>query len=518
MSDRQENEQNLINQYEEEVEREINQNIIDSVREGIQYVDRKGRILKVNRQMCQFMNCADINDVIGCSLEEWQEMFKKNTAESAEVLQFFSTVIKGEKPKSEVIQYQFTTNKPRFIQMYYEKIEKNGEMIGAIFVHRDITKEYEIDQMKSELVSTVSHELRTPLSSVLGFTELMLYRELKPERQKKYLMTIYKEAKRLTTLINDFLDVQRMEAGKQTYLKKFVDILPVIEEVIEENKVNSKKHVFLLKQCTFNTTVFADKDKIKQVITNIVSNAVKYSPDGGEVRITVQIKEKHLAIAVSDEGLGIPEEAISKLFTKFYRIDSSNDQRIGGTGLGLAISKEIMKAHEGEITIDSVEGKGSTFTILFPIVVEQKVKHDDSAYNEKRPTIFIVEDDESLALLLKEELVRSGFNVYLFKSGEEAFSNIKQKTPSAIVLDIMLEKEMNGWEFIEKLKENPFFENIPIVISTALDENDYSKSVGAKRFFLKPYKPNELIKVLHEIVKEQEDPSHIVYFNQPFLE
>jgi signal transduction histidine kinase len=365
----QEKEHKLIEQYvESELEREANQSIMDSIREGIHYVDAHGKILKVNYQMCQFMNSCNMEQMIGRSMHEWQELFKRNVPEYEELFQFFIDVIKGEKKKNEVIRYKLNTNTPKIIQVYYEKIYKYGETVGIIFVHRDITKEYEVDQMKSELVNTVSHELRTPLSSVLGYTELMLYRNLKPEKQKKYLTTIYQEAKRLTALINDYLDVQRMESGKYTFTKQIVDIMPLISEVIEENKVHSKIHVFTVIQLTAMTTVFADKDKLKQVFTNIVSNAVKYSPNGGEVKVTVQLKDQKLAISVCDEGLGIPKDEMSKLFTKFYRIDRLNERWIAGTGLGLAISKEIMKAHYGQITVDSKYGKGSTFTLLFPLL------------------------------------------------------------------------------------------------------------------------------------------------------
>ncbi|MCQ6278570.1 GHKL domain-containing protein [Bacillus sp. EB600] len=224
--------------------------------------------------------------------------------------------------------------------------------------------------MKSELVSTVNHELRTPLSSILGFTELMLNRELKTDRQKKYLATILKETKRLTALINDFLDVQRMEAGKQDYHNKVIKLLPILNHTIESQQINTSKHQIILESGSPSPMILGDQAKIEQVFTNLLNNAIKYSPSGGIITVQVSEGNHQVKIAVSDNGLGIPEEALDKVFTKFYRVDNSDRRKIGGTGLGLSIVQEIVKAHGGELTVQSTYGKGSTFTILFPAVIE----------------------------------------------------------------------------------------------------------------------------------------------------
>ena len=258
----------------------------------------------------------------------------------------------------------------RVVQLYCEPLKRGGEKFGTVIVHRDITKEHEVDVMKSEFVSTVSHELRTPLASVLGFTELMLNKELKPDRQKKYLSTIYQEAYRITLgIINDFLDVQRMESARQTYEKKYDDIIPLLSNIIETYEVNYSNHTIHFKINTNNTIVLGDKDKINQVFNNLLSNAVKYSPNGGNIYVTVYEDGTNLKIAIKDEGLGIPEDAVDKLFAKFFRVDNSDRRSIGGTGLGLSIVKEIMKAHNGEIFVQSVLKEGSTFTVSFPLVI-----------------------------------------------------------------------------------------------------------------------------------------------------
>ena len=207
----------------------------------------------------------------------------------------------------------YSKNDSNQVIRVYCKTFKNeqNEDIGTLLVHRDITKEYEVAQMKSEFVSTVSHELRTPLASVLGFTELLLTKELKPERKTKYLQTIYNEAKRLTALINDFLDIQRMESGKQTYEKKFIDISSILQNVIELQAVNTSLHNINLSIELEETIILGDRDKIEQVFTNLLSNAIKYSPNGGNIFIRIYGNNNMISIDIKDEGLGIPEDALS---------------------------------------------------------------------------------------------------------------------------------------------------------------------------------------------------------------
>lgn len=365
--------------------------------------------------------------------------------------------------------------------------------------------EYEVDKMKSEFVSTVSHELRTPLASILGFTELIINRDLKPERQKKYLNTIYGETKRLTSLINDFLDVQRMEAGKQTYEKKYIELLPILERVVENQEVNITKHQINIHNSQKNTFILGDRSKVEQAFTNIINNAIKYSPDGGNIDISIYQEAGYLKVAVKDQGLGIPETALDKLFTKFYRIDNSDRRKIGGTGLGLAIVKEIMLAHEGDITINSVYGNGSTFIMSFPSVewnMETSTK-DVSADEKVRYKVMVVEDDYSLAELIIQELQESDFHVFYSKNGIEGLKKMEEVQPDALVLDIMLEdNKMDGWDIMKAMKNSENMKNIPIVVSTALDEKEKGIALGANDYLVKPYPPSQLSRsILQTLLK-----------------
>ncbi|EPZ38989.1 Hybrid signal transduction histidine kinase [Anoxybacillus ayderensis] len=491
--------------------RETVQHILNTVQEGIHFVDQNGNSMIVNKQMVALLQKQSIAELEGASYERWVRDLVEQSDAGEKLCDYLRAIIFNGDEEREPFVYHLP-QKRKVIQVYAKPLYRNGERQGTVFVHRDITKEFEVDQMKSEFVSTVSHELRTPLSSVLGFTELMLTKELKPERQKKYLTTIYQEAKRLTALINDFLDVQRMESGKQTYDKKYEDVVAIIESVIETQKVNTTIHQFHVQKETNKTTVLGDRDKLAQVFTNLISNAIKYSPEGGNITVRIYERGNRLCVDVQDEGLGIPEEAIPNLFTKFYRVDNSDRRRIGGTGLGLAIVKEIVKAHEGEVSVTSELKKGSTFTVSLPLVVMANTGDDERETDEKQAHahVIIVEDDENLAALLEAELKDSGFRVKLVKEGKEAIELIQKEKPDAVVLDIMLEEhDTSGWDVLKALKQNEELAHIPIIISSALEEREKGMALGANSYLVKPYQPSQLSKTILQMLLNKERQGEI---------
>ncbi|CAM3783082.1 ATP-binding protein [Mesobacillus thioparans] len=359
-----------INLYQASEEaRRLNQEILDTIQEGVQLVNTEGNILQVNKKFCELFGCPDqLKDLDDCSWAEWILLLENTIEDSDDFIEFLKLEIASqEKFPSIELQYIYRNKEGKVFKVYCEGLFDGNMKLGTIFVHRNMTKEYEVDRIKSEFVSTVSHELRTPLASILGFTELMLTRDLKADRQKKYLSTIHNEAGRLTSLINEFLDIQRMESGKQAYEKAQIAMLPIIRKVIELQKVQSERHELTLEFLGGHDLVVGDAGKLEQALTNLIGNAIKYSPDGGEVKIIVFEKNSMLNIEIQDEGLGIPPEAMDKVFEKFYRVDNSDRRSIGGTGLGLAIVKEIIHVHDGEIEVRSKYGEGSTFTITLPV-------------------------------------------------------------------------------------------------------------------------------------------------------
>lgn len=237
-------------------------------------------------------------------------------------------------------------------------------LLGGVAI--DITERQEAERLKDELVATVSHELRTPLASLRGFAELMLNREFPPEKRRQFLTIIHGEAFRLTNLINDFLDLQRIESGRQTYHFAETKLEALINEAVAMFNQQDGKHRWTSEIAASLPNVQADSDRIKQVLANLLSNAVKFSPAGGEITVRATKQSHEICISVTDQGIGIPPEASSQLFQKFFRVDNGASRNIGGTGLGLALVKSIIEGHQGRVWVESSPGVGSTFSFTLP--------------------------------------------------------------------------------------------------------------------------------------------------------
>lgn len=255
----------------------------------------------------------------------------------------------------------------RVIESIAQNLLADPAVAGLIVNSRDVTGRKEIEQLKDDLVSTVSHELRTPLASLRGFAELMLTRKFSPPQQQQFLTIIQKETIRLSSLINDFLDLQRIESGHQSYRLETIDLLPLLDEAFLLFSSDDTKHAFQIHVPRSPLSVRADAERIHQVIANLLSNAVKFSPNGGTITVEAQQREAFVVVEIVDEGIGIAAEMVPQLFRKFFRVDNAATRRIGGTGLGLALVKQIIEAHGGQVWVTSKLGKGSTFSFSLPV-------------------------------------------------------------------------------------------------------------------------------------------------------
>ena len=257
-----------------------------------------------------------------------------------------------------------------------------GQPVGFLAVVQDITARKEAEQtlvlardtaeranrIKSEFLSTVSHELRTPLSSLLGFSELITHRQLKADRIQQYASIMYLEAQRLRDLIDNLLDLQRLEARRETFAFAPVDLPAVVDSTLRVYQGESQKHTLVTELPEGLPPVQADAAKLQQVLANLVSNAIKYSPAGGEIRLAAQLEADQVHLTVADQGYGIPPTAQDRLFTRFYRIPGQERMGIRGTGLGLALVKELVEAHRGKVWAESAgPDQGSTFHVTLPL-------------------------------------------------------------------------------------------------------------------------------------------------------
>lgn len=244
-----------------------------------------------------------------------------------------------------------------------------GDNLGIIAIIRDVTTLRELEQAKSDFVSTVSHELRTPLTSIKAYTATLRRRDVNfdEETRQQFLQVIEEETDRLTRLISDLLDMSRIESGRMELKKREFDMVKLAEIVVDKLRSQSSKHSIILTTGSESATVNADPDKIEQVLVNLLDNAIKYSPEGGEIRVDIEVQRHLVKCNVTDPGVGIPAEHLPHIFDKFHRVDNRATREVYGTGLGLYVSKSIVEAHGGSIWVESELGAGSTFRFTLPL-------------------------------------------------------------------------------------------------------------------------------------------------------
>jgi PAS domain S-box-containing protein len=328
----------------------------------------------------------------------------------------------------------------------------DGGQVGSVIVLHDITAIKELERAKDELIGMVSHELRTPLTSIVGFTELLIDRPFSEAQQKGYLGTMLKEGRRLTDLINDFLDLQGLEGGYKKLDLGPADVGTVISRAIATtgNYPQIQIHVDLPKELPL---VMADTNAIHQVLLNMLSNARKYSPSGGLIDVSAKVVDDVVEVSIQDHGLGIPADALPKLFSKFFRVQSPDRRQISGTGLGLAISRRIVEMHGGRVGAESAgPGQGSRFYFTLRTVSAEAKSGD----------VLIVEDDVGFARLLEAELSVAGLSSLWAPDAETADRLIAQMTPRAVVLDLML-PGASGEDFLARLRTSKGSE-LPVVV------------------------------------------------------
>ena len=355
-----------------------------------------------------------------------------------------------------------------------------GQPFGAVTVLRDITQQAAIEEMKTEFISVVSHELRTPLTPIKGYIDLLLEGDAGEltEEQKDYLEIVETNTDRLVALVNDLLDISRIEAGKIDLELKPMDMAEALQDVISFHQKQIESRGLILHQAIPPDLpwVKADRARITQVLNNLVNNAYKYTPGGGSITVKAVPDGDYLEIVVSDTGVGISKEDLKKLFTKFFRAKNPATKGTSGTGLGLAIAKSIVEKHQGEIWVESEAGKGSSFHFTLPLAEPMpRIQKPRTASRHGIKKILVVDGEKDIARMIQRQLVRVGYQVLLAHTGDKAIGLALKEHPNLITMDIQIHGK-NGYEVIETLKENPLTREIPIVVvSVGVNEERINK-------------------------------------------
>jgi PAS domain S-box-containing protein len=408
-----------------------------------------------------------------------------------------------------------TKPSPPLVKKFGEKVlsilvnpirDEQGQIFGAVSLLRDVTEQTAIEEMKTEFISVVSHELRTPLTPIKGYIDLILEGDAGKitEEQATYLNIVQANTDRLVALVNDLLDISRIEAGRIDLEIKPVDIEAVIREVVSfhHKQIENQGLKVTVNLPAKLPWVKADCGRITQVLNNLITNAYKYTPAGGTISISAFPEVEFLEVVVSDTGVGISREDQKKLFTRFFRVDNPATREASGTGLGLAIVKSIIEKLGGEIWTESQLGRGSAFHFTLPLVtpLPRKMKPRTTA---RRPAkkILVVDDEPDAAHFIERLLQRAGYKVNLAADGEEAVRNTAEYLPDLITMGA-LTPGLRAFDTIKQIRQNSRTAEIPIIVLSVVPDKEQARQLGVVEYLDRPMEENDLLKVVERVLSK----------------
>ena len=371
------------------------------------------------------------------------------------------------------------------------------------------------NRAKSDFLASMSHELRTPLNAIIGFSELLENHTFGPlnERQQRYVVNVLTSGRHLLQLINDILDLSKVEAGHmELALSEFDAGTTVSDARIMVGTLAEKKSLTLEVEVEEGLPpINADHSKFKQILYNLLSNAIKFTPAGGRIRVVVRRTAangrengKWLEVAVSDTGIGLKQEDQERIFGTFEQVDSAYAREQQGTGLGLALTRKFVELHGGRIWVESALGKGSVFRFVLPLQASApaqpaQVSESGAKNDSPGPLVLVVEDDRQAWDLLAHHLLQAGYRVARASTGEQALRMTRDLRPSAITLDIML-PDQDGLKILTQLKADPATGAIPVVVVSISENRELGISLGAVDWLVKPANQSDFLAAVHRAV------------------
>lgn len=481
--------------------------IVDTVVDGIITIDKKGCIETVNPATLKIFGYTE-EEMVGQNIkmlmpnpyrDEHDGYLKHHNDTGEKRVIGIGREVQGQRKDGSIFPLELAVSEML--------IDGDKRFTGIV---RDITERKEADKLKEEFISTVSHELRTPLTSIRGSIGLLtggLVGEFSDKAQQ--LLTIaHNNTERLLMLINDILDLSKIESGKMDFNFAEMEVQPFLEEAIDSNHGYAEQHGvdFVLDSSVEDAKLQADANRLMQVMNNLMSNAAKFAPEGDKIIISAARHHQQIRISVTDHGSGIPKELESRIFDKFTQADSSDTRQVGGTGLGLNITKAMVEKHNGRIAFVSELGVGTTFYFDIPeLITNQTPQELRDVVKRSSQRILICEDDPDIGSLLRLMLAQSGFDSDVASTAQEAEELLTNNKYVAMTLDIML-PDKNGVTLYKELRENSVTKNMPIVFVSAKAEQTKQSAEGKSfngsvEWINKPINENHLIDAIEAGIK-----------------
>ncbi len=366
----------------------------------------------------------------------------------------------------------------------------------------------EMDRLKSQFLANMSHELRTPLNSIIGFSRVILKGIDGPltDMQRTDLEAVYNSGQHLLGLINDILDISKIQAGKMELSIEETDLNEIINGVMSTAIALVKDKPIELQQTVPPDLpkIQADSRRIRQVLLNLVGNAAKFTEEGF-IRVEAETTPTEVIISVADSGVGIPEDKLESVFEEFTQVDGSSTRAVGGTGLGLAITARFVEMHGGRIWVESEVGVGSTFYVALPFTgpsAEEPEEPEAEEPEADRRVVLCVDDDEGVITLFRRYLSKQGYRVIGLTDSITVLERARQLQPFAITLDVMM-PDKDGWQVIQELKADPDTRHIPVIMCTIVSDKDRGISLGASAYLVKPILEDDLVAALERLDREE---------------
>src|SRR5713226_5991868 len=511
---------------EEETKRqkELLQLILESIADGVVVADSNGKFLLFNTAAEQVLGIGATDT----TPDQWSDRYGSYLPDAATLYPPnelpLVRAMRGETVNAEEL---FTRNAKvpdgRLLRITGGPLKgADGALQGGVVVFHDITLQKRTQEalvqakeeavrasmFKDQFLSTMSHELRTPLNAVLGFSDLLADERYGPlnDRQQRYVSHIHSGGKHLLTLISDILDLSKIEAGRMELNREHMTVAPAFAEVISAlYPLAEKKSQALLQRVETGLQVHADATRFKQVLTNLVGNAIKFTPEGGRIELVARQVADQVRIEVRDNGPGIPPEQQQRIFEAFFRLTETGSAT-EGTGLGLAITSRLVELHGSKLGIESQPGEGTCFYFVLPLVAIARDLPGQTSMPmpraRKAPRILVIEDNEVTGQLIQSQLTSSGYETLKCAQPERAREMAAEHQPDAITLDLLMQP-VHGLEVLLQLKNDPRTSKIPVIVVTIVDQPGVGTALGADEYLIKPVDKATLLAAVERCLKSR---------------